>query len=159
MTVKELVEKYPFIGIRSYNANLIEGTSWLDYIPDGWAKAFGERLAEDLNTALVKDGLTPTTFVIEEMKEKFGKLRVYSNGGDNVEQIVDAYADISSVVCTRCGKLPVARLTKGYVEPICKACYEAATGAEDYDKQADNSCKRRYICTILKGALFDNKED
>lgn len=96
-----------------------------DFIPVGWHKAFGEILERELREATADD----PEFEIYDIKEKFGELRIYHNGDEKVNEIVDAFTDISQYICVGCGKLGVGSIKRGWILPYCRECYKG-----DYDK-------------------------
>lgn len=119
-----LVEKYPWLKLSEDNIK----TSWADFMPEGWRKAFGEFFFDDLNSALkvaYPDGL-PDDFRILNLKEKWGKLTVYlTSEPEVVSDILFKYEYISSFVCMVCGApYPFAQMTYGsWVMPLCERCY------------------------------------
>ena len=75
-----LVNKYPFLMPKYWNPETMQyeidedykyNFTLLDEMPDGWRRAFGEMMCEEIYTALVEcDGLDD--YRIEQIKEKFG---------------------------------------------------------------------------------------
>lgn len=94
---------------------------WTDYMPRGWQIAFADQLIEDLALALEKDGIRPEEYVIIDVKEKFGGLRWYDNGGANVEQVLDFYEVKSQLTCCECGE-PAEWYSLGWICPYCTKC-------------------------------------
>lgn len=96
----------------------------LKEMPAGWFEAFGDMLCDELWDALVENGCTES-FEIEEVKEKWGWLRVYFNEAPEiVYSILDKYEFISANTCIGCGKPDVGRVQVGKIEPICKECWD-----------------------------------
>lgn len=137
----ELVAKYPWVLPRNrwsdkvspdYNYDFTE----LDAIPDGWMKAFGMQMVDEINDELVKTN-TMDSFRVTQIKEKYGRLEFYTYGGSSeVFEIIEDYGNISENICIRCGKLDVPIIcNNGWYEPICKCCYE---------KQEDRMIKMGY---------------
>lgn len=95
----------------------------LDDLPDGWRKAFGAQLCEDLRNALIEDGDLDRWRIVQ-LKEKYGAMRLYDNGykeGSRVPEIIDKYERISERTCIVCGA-PATRITLGWISPFCDAC-------------------------------------
>ena len=110
-----LVNKYPFLipkywnkDIMSYEVRKDYDYTWteLDAMPDGWRKAFGEMMCEEIKEELIKHNCLDE-YLILDIKEKFGQLRWYDNGTPircNVSQIIDKYSVLSENICVVCGK-------------------------------------------------------
>lgn len=95
----------------------------LDDMPDGWRKAFGMQMCEEIREALVEDG-DLNRWRIEQLKEKYGSMRLYDNGtkvGSRIPAIIDKYERMSERICVSCGK-PATRITKGWICPYCDDC-------------------------------------
>lgn len=95
----------------------------LDEMPEGWRRAFGEKMCEELKAALELDH-DLLRWRIVQMKEKWGRLVIYDNGhviGSFVPEILDKYERMSERLCIRCGK-PATKITTGWVCPYCDAC-------------------------------------
>lgn len=114
-----LTEKYPWVRIDG-SSDLF---TWLDDIPDGWRMAFGEQFCEDFQRVYetfpdeVKED-----FMIVEIKEKWGGLRIYcSHETQELEDVLDKYEKLSYKTCIKCGA-PAECMTSEYVLPLCKNC-------------------------------------
>lgn len=137
---KKLCEKYPFLIPRnSFSGKRItEGAGFwpgspdeipeydyefteLDEMPDGWRKAFGANMMNELKQELEKQGLLDS-YVIQQIKEKYGTLRWYDYGGTKkTDKIIDKYEKLSARTCIKCGK-PATRVTTGWISPYCDDC-------------------------------------
>ena len=143
---RELCERYPFlIPWNRWSGKLItdcatgEDGYWpddpeshpeydyeyteLDNMPDGWRKAFGEQMCEELRAALLQDG-DLDRYKVVQCKEKYGTLRWYNNGtvvGSHVPDIEQKYERMSEHTCIVCGK-PATRITLGWISPYCEDC-------------------------------------
>lgn len=149
---KRLCERYPFLIPRNlFTGKIIwlnGGRSkydWtlLDDIPEGWRKAFGVKMCEDLRDELIKFNFLEE-YRVHQIKEKYGELRWYDNGypvGSKVHEIISAYEVISSNVCIKCGKPDVPLINDGWISPYCEKCwlkmFKSATH-EDYEKCRDD---------------------
>lgn len=96
-----------------------------DKISHGWRKAFGRQLFEELKEELVRwDYLYDFRFI--QIKEKYGSLRLYSNGipdGSNILEILDKYESLSETICERCEKLKQMIINyRGWYQCICDSC-------------------------------------
>lgn len=64
----------------------------------------------------------PPTFA--QIKEKFGTLRVYIDGGDAVSEAVIAFAEsMSAVTCEECGERGEVR-DGSWIRTLCDSCHE-----------------------------------
>lgn len=130
------------------------GSTWLDDMPCGWRRAWGVQMCRDIDEELRKFNYRDE-FVIVQVKEKFGQLRLYHNGvphGSNVGDITSIYSHISEHTCAYCGRFGVPLTDAGWVLPICRECfkkirtnmaYEDSIIEEEYDPIIRiKSCKR-----------------
>lgn len=95
----------------------------LDSMPEGWQKAFGIQMCEEIRDALIEDGDLDTYRVVQ-IKEKYGGLRWYDTGvkvGSRVHDIIRKYENLSTVTCIVCGK-PATRVTIHWISPFCDDC-------------------------------------
>lgn len=109
-------KKYKWLG-ENYNNSLD--------IPDGWYKAFGEDMIEELNKILIKYNLV-NSYEILQIKEKFGQLRWYGAGvseeaWDEYGKWLSKYEELSSNTCIKCGK-DATHMSKGWILPLCDNC-------------------------------------
>ena len=96
--------------------------AWGFSIGNGWAKLF-EMLCEDLDKAR-KEECPDLKF--EQVKEKYGRLRVYLYGGnDHTIELTDMYEVGSGFICESCGKL--GRMNgRGWIKCLCDSCRNPA---------------------------------
>ena len=138
-----LVGKYPFLIPRyDWSGEIIEDydytSTYLDDIPVGWKIAFGEMMCEEIKQELVRCNYLDK-FRIIQAKEKFGGLRIYTNGEPvdcKVQQIIDKYSTLSENICVICGKPDVPITNNGWISPYCKKCF--TTPNDWYKKEFPN---------------------
>lgn len=113
-------------------------------IPKGWVKCFGYALCEELREEFIRCGCLDTVN-IEQVKEKFGELRIYFGGlpnGCRAEDIVDKYAALSRSVCIYCGSMDAYEINiGGWLSPICRECYNTRDFFESFDKVTEGKKK------------------
>ena len=138
-----LVGKYPFLLPTYWNRDSMQYKvdedytykyTELDAMPDGWRKAFGEMMCEEIYDALVECGGLDD-YRIEEIKEKFGQLRWYGYPSyKEVSEIIDKYSVLSENICIICGKpdVPMIGTLPSYISPYCKKCF---TTPDDWYKE------------------------
>ena len=88
---------------------------------DGWFDILS-RLCEDVQNRVDQSGCEQ--FEAVQVKEKFGELRVYSDGGDSVtDALVSKAENDSRSVCERCGSVDgVTTRGPGWVVTWCDRC-------------------------------------
>ena len=125
-----LVKKYPFLRPQAgwsvsmnyhkpgYKYRYEE--TWLDAVPTGWKKLALE-LCGKLKQIIEEDHITD--YAIHQVKEKWGELCWYYEGGnDRIRKVTNEYEQLSPDVCIRCGKIPTQYVTKGWMTYICGDC-------------------------------------
>lgn len=123
---KELIADFPFLAPKNVFTGELDDKydySWtiLDEVPDGWIDLF-LLMCEDLREQLIKDKFLDK-FVIYQVKEKFGKLRLSTSGySEKVGRIIRDYEYISQFVCYKCGKSAKLYDIHHYTLPYCKSC-------------------------------------
>jgi len=116
--------KYKWLQLRNGSGQKIEG-SWEDSIPEGWHKAFGREMVDELNRILEKYNYT-NQYTITQIKEKYGMLRWYDCGipkkaAKEYDKWLKKYENLSMVTCVYCGEL-ATHMTKGWILPVCDGC-------------------------------------
>ena len=143
MKNEELLEKYPFLKINDSSESGNWSNCWLDDLEPGWRKAFGNTLCEELAIALKEDDCEKE-FHFEQIKEKYGALRLYASGyGMKTRDVLTKYEELSKYICGHCGK-PATKITRGWIYPLCDSCIEDIAGGwssienfYDFDKYED----------------------
>lgn len=124
-----LCERYPFLIPRNrFTDKVVKhyDFTWteLDDMVPGWKKAFGLIMCEEIRDVLIESGYL-YEYRISQIKEKYAQLRWYDFGApEGVHNIIRKYEYISQFICQYCGKLDAPTLTKGWLEVICKDCYD-----------------------------------
>ena len=124
---KKLCKRYPFIIIRDWKTDKPTDCdfTYLDDMPDGWRKAFGIQMCEEIREILIK-GNYLYDYRIAQIKEKFGALRWYDEGTPDsiyreIQDIIYKYEKISAHICISCGK-PATKISTGWIMPFCDKC-------------------------------------
>lgn len=127
---KKLCERYPFLIPRSWTGEPIKDYAYewtyLDDIPEGWKKAFGVQMCEELRNILIEADYLDK-YQLAQVKEKFGCLRWYDNGypesiDDKYNAWLTKYEALSRETCICCGK-PGKMRHDGWISPWCDECY------------------------------------
>lgn len=129
MTIEEnkaLIAKYPFLIPRwRWDLTIPEDYDYsyteLDAMPDGWRKAFGEQLCQELLAALEEDD-DVHSYRILQIKEKDGFLHWEDYGASKkAHAVIQKYCDMSWRICMVCGK-PATRVLAHSYSPYCVDC-------------------------------------
>ena len=101
--------------------------SWteLDAMPDGWRKAFGEQMCEEIQK-LLEEADYIYKYRILQIKEKWGYLHWYDNAvpesiKERLNAIIRKYEDLSKRICVKCGA-PATKISTGWISPWCDKC-------------------------------------
>jgi len=77
--------------------------TWLDGMPKAWRRSFGIQLCINLKHIIERDGLTD--YKVRQVKEKFGGLRWYDEGGNKyTAMLIESYEHLSMTMCFYCGR-------------------------------------------------------
>ena len=124
---KKLIEKYPFLLpwhrlTGKHPTEFDFGFTELDAMPNGWRVAFGEDICKEIMEELVQNDCVDT-YRILQIKEKYGQLHWYSQGGTERihREIVPKYEKMSRRICIKCGH-PATLVSGGWISPWCNTC-------------------------------------
>lgn len=111
----------------------------LEQMPAGWKVRFGAELLDDMQTVI---GLGLTGFKLDQVKEKYGSLRVYFDDEEwdalakeersaawldlakLMRSLIAMYESLSTCTCIDCGAQDdVRRPRTGWILPLCERCY------------------------------------
>lgn len=85
---------------------------------DGWMDLIYS-LSQAISTHIESTG---SDIVATQVKEKFGTLRFYVDGGDEeVFRLIDTAEQESATICETCGA-PGTLVTKGWCSTLCESC-------------------------------------
>ena len=131
----------------------------------GWLTLI-ERMLDSIESHLVslpKNSKVRKNFVVEQIKEKFGGLRVYVNGADDFiyDKIVQTEKD-SKHICEFCGLGGAMSKNGHYYRTVCGDCritkeYELVT-PDPKIKESLDGVNKRYGKTLKRLADSERKE-
>ena len=124
MTEKDLLEKYPFTTLKNiWSLELVDG-NWYGLIPTGWRKAFGKELLEEMAAEYETFSKEYKHYwVVEEIKEKYGELRIYTGPTtNNMLDVINKYTKLSRHRCIECGE-PCKQRNVGWIFTMCDKCF------------------------------------
>lgn len=152
---KSLCRLYPFLKMDDDDDYSV---TWRDCVPFGWIHLFDlmceEILSEIEGTELMH------TFRLEEVKEKFGELRIYTwNSTPKIDRIIDEWCFLSGFICEECG-MPNVRLTTGWITPICYKCW-AKHNSHDYERylKSTNQVMDKPVLEIVRHSTAGKKKE
>jgi hypothetical protein len=116
---KQLCEKYPKIFVDRFGDMQETAMCWGFECGDGWYQLI-DKLCSEIQWHLDKNAKPNTQqFVAVQVKEKFGTLRFYGDGGDECIRSFIWFAEsMSGIMCETCGK-PGQRRGNGWVYTAC----------------------------------------
>ena len=89
-------------------------------IPGGWWIRFGEQMCDEIENCL--KGLPAgaiKNFQILEVKEKFGRIRIYTNWETKeLKDVIRKYEDLSIRTCIACGA-PATKISTSWIGGWC----------------------------------------
>jgi len=162
-----LVKQYPLI-FRDYGGDPTQTCmTWGCECGSGWfwlIDALCRRIQNDYDNRVrrrnweIKEGKISEHEVecpyFEQVKEKFGTLRIYSGGNtDKTFAMVDTVGELSSSVCENCG-CPARTNPFGWSMTECPACREARLRNAGVHKE-----RRENFVEQALGWLEDKKKD
>lgn len=146
MTDKELLERYPFLRVDP-EYNYIDTPEELYseeglYIPKGWRDLF-LKCCEELRDELIKINKLDE-FKINQLKEKYGSMRIYTNISDpTINDIINRYEIISQFTCCKCGKIATVETT-GWICPYCDECVTDEDVRDRYRPISEYICLTKF---------------
>lgn len=73
---------------------------------------------------------------VVQVKEKFGGLRYYYNGGDDqIFGMVTLAESVSYYMCENCGSTKNVGQTSGWITTLCKECAKGKRGWREYEEK------------------------
>ena len=141
MKNKQLCKRYPFLIQRDWNDKPFDYQfTWLDDMPDGWRKAFGTDMCEDIRRVLVKANYL-YNYRVAQIKSKWAELRWYDDGAPSsiyreLQDVIDKYTELSRKTCIYCG-CPATKLSCGWIDPFCDNCAGKLSDRVNF-KEIDN---------------------
>ena len=128
MTTQEIIQKYPKIFV-PYEGNPMD-VNWHG-VPKGWLPII-DKLCGSIQNYIdsykrwdkeKQEWKHPPQLTCTQMKEKFGGLRFYYDGGDDlIEGMVVMAEYLCDITCQDCGSEQDIGQTKGWVSTLCRTC-------------------------------------
>jgi hypothetical protein len=117
---KELFKKYPKI-FRQKDLSMKETCMCLGIeTGDGWYNLI-DNLCSFLQFNIDNNNYPQIEAV--QVKEKYGTLRFYCNGGNDSQEGTISFAEyLSGFICERCGSTDNVNQTEGWIVTLCEKC-------------------------------------
>jgi hypothetical protein len=144
---KQLCEKYPKMMVNRLKPMQETCMCWGFECGDGWFNILDQLMGNiqhhiDWNNQNFEKGYTQYKQVaqvtLDQVKEKFGTLRFYYTGGDDIiDGMVRMAESMSGCTCEECGNIGKSR-GGGWIHTYCEPCEEKRElarkkAAEEYD--------------------------
>ena len=122
-----LCKRYPQMMVNRDKSMMETCMCWGFACGDGWFNILDQlmgNIQHHIDWKNKKEEVVPQV-TLDQVKEKFGTLRFYYTGGDDViDGMVTMAESISGVTCEECGS-PGKRVGGGWVTTLCEAHAEA----------------------------------
>ena len=119
---RQLCEKYPKIFADRHAPMMATAMCWGFEHGDGWYQII-DRLCGNIQNHIDwqhKQGNLVSQVVAVQVKEKFGTLRFYYDGGDDyISGLVSMAESWSAVACEECGA-PGTQNSQGWIKTLCE---------------------------------------
>jgi len=123
-----LVTKYPKLFIKRYEDMKSTAMCWGFECGDGWFWLL-DNLCQSIQSYIdynTHKNITQVT--VEQVKEKFGGLRFYIEGGDDtIHGMISLAERMSYNICETCGSTENIGQTSGWIKNICEDCAKLDT--------------------------------
>lgn len=115
-------------------------------VRDGWRKII-EVMLDKIDEHVKQSGCEPVQ--IQQIKEKFGTLRVYYEGGDTaIGNIVHKAEHLSAGTCELCGSRNDVGITMGWITTCCRKCWQS------HDRLAKRGWRKNGTVSVLGPGLI-----
>lgn len=116
---QKLFDKYPKLFVQKDLPRTHSAMCWGIEAGDGWFNII-DSVCSVIENAVEYNKMPPVQF--SQVKEKYGELRIYFDGGDErTDSIIDLATSISAKTCEYCGNVAEVR-TKGWIRNVCSTC-------------------------------------
>ena len=126
-----LVMNYPFLLPLDYQRKVPKDYDFtyteIDMLPKGWHSIMCD-MCVNLLGYFRDHNIDPYAFHIDQLKEKFGSIRLYYSlhledkfDDEGIDAIIQKYEELSEHTCCECGN-EATLMSKGWICPYCKDC-------------------------------------
>ena len=126
-----LIAKFPFLLPLDYQGKVPKNYDFtfteLDNLPSGWHNLMID-MSSEIIAYLHQQNFDPYLFHIDQLKEKFGTIRLYyslhyadHSEDEGIDKIIQKYEELSEHTCCICGG-EATLMSKRWICPYCQAC-------------------------------------
>lgn len=134
-----LVMNYPFLLPLDYQGKVPKDYDFtyteIDMLPKGWHSIMCD-MCVDLLGYFRDNNIDPYAFHIDQLKEKFGSIRLYyslhytdHSDDEGIDEIIRKYEELSEHTCCICGG-EATLMSKGWICPYCQNCADRLKAEE-----------------------------
>ena len=158
--------RYPFYKVYNKWNGKFCGYAYteLDSVPGGWRKAFGKQMTHDIKRAgeesrrrLNKHLSWKKMLCFQQIKEKYGGLRLYAAATGEIQEVLDKYEIMSEGYCIDCGK-PARYRTRGWIEYYCEDCFVKDCLPYDYKTKTYGEISQEKLNALKKECKLNRKD-
>jgi hypothetical protein len=121
----QLMADFPQIFTDATKGPKESAMSWGIECESGWYDLLHDMCQEVMDMIAATPDLFLYEFRAEQVKEKFGTLRFYSNSTTILQNIVDRYERLSGSTCEMCGKPGILHHSGSWLKTLCFKCAKA----------------------------------
>ena len=126
-----LIAKFPFLLPLDYHGKVPKDYDFtyteVDMVPNGWHNLI-VNMSSEIIEYLRKQNFDSYLFHIDQLKEKFGSIRLYyslhyadHSDDEGIDAIIQKYEELSEHTCCICGS-EATLMSKGWICPYCEDC-------------------------------------
>jgi len=141
-----LKDRFPTFFVDLYGDMRKTCMAWGCTHGDGWFGILCE-MCEKIDAICQANPEFYKTFKFDQIKEKFGTLRVYSSGGNReIYDVIDKAEAESAKTCEECGTTEGNITTKGgWIRTLCDPCRDRIN--EEFKKEREARLKDKEVLT------------
>lgn len=130
---------------------------WIHSIPEGWQEYVYKEVYQPIMMMLKE---RRAGFIITDMKEKWGSLRIYwtfntfaynitDEEYDEINKLIDNAEKATETICGICGS-PATHISQGWIFPFCEKC-----AMKKFIKEHEDEFSQKYHKILPKNSSLD----
>lgn len=122
---QKLLAEFPNLYRNYYEDKSVTCMCWGFAHDDGWFNIIYELSHQIEDELQKKTDEFRKEFAVDQVKEKYGTLRYYTNiFDDDIENLIDHAEELSAVTCERCGGPGSLKNLGSWLKTLCSDCLE-----------------------------------